>query len=331
MSVSVAFIGLKGHEYVVLDATREMPEVKIAAVADDNPEALKRVLDFPGACDDTRTYLDYRELLSKHRPDIVVEAGIDRDRADVLMSCAERGIHLISEKPVAKDLEGLERVVKAITNSGVKHTALLQMRCSPPFLAMREAVTTGAVGEVTQGGGQKSYRLGERPAWQKSRETFSGIIPFVGIHVIDLFRWTSGRELVEVMAYAANTGHPEMGDLEDNACVIGRLDNGGSAAFRLDYCRPAAAPTHGDDRVRVAGSKGVVEVMHEQAALITHEEPPRELPLPDPVNLFADYLEAIDQDRDPFIPFAECVRSTEVVLRAREAAETGRPVAIPEA
>ena len=326
MSIELAVIGLKGHEYIVLDALPDLPEVRLAAVAEDNPEALKRVPNFPGATSETRAYLDYHELLENHRPDIVVEAGTDRARADTLVACAERGINLISEKPLAHDLKGLERVEKAIAKAGVELSMLITMRCHPPYLAMREAIASGLIGEVAQGGGQKSYRLGERPEWQKSRETFSGIIPFIGIHVMDLFRWTTGREFAEVMAYASNVGHPEMGDLEDNGCVIARLDNGGSAAFRLDYCRPAGAPTHGDDRLRVAGDRGVIEARDDRVTLITHGEGPRELPLPPAVNFFANYVEALKKHREPFIPFADCVRITEVVLRAREAAQLGRPV-----
>ncbi len=329
MSVSVAFIGLKGHQYIVLDAIPGLPEVEVVAAADDNPDTLKRVSGFPGASSDTKVYLDSAELLRNHKPDIVVEAGTDRDRADVLVACAKRGIHVICEKPVAKDLANLDRVVEAVANSEIKCTALLTMRLEPPYLAVRKAIAEGRIGEITQGGGQKSYRLGERPAWQKSRETFSGIIPFIGIHSMDLLRWTTGREYVEVMAYASNVGHPEMGDLEDSACILALLDNGASAAFRLDYCRPAAAPTHGDDRLRVAGNKGVIEARDGAVTLITQEEEPVELPLPPGMNLFADFLEAVNNDREPFIPFAECLTITEVVLRAHESAQTGRPVRLP--
>jgi predicted dehydrogenase len=329
MSVSVAFIGLKGHQYIVLDALPDLPEAEVVAVADDNLDALKRVAEFPGASSSTKVYLDSTELLRNHKPDIVVEAGTDRDRADVLIACAKRGIHVVCEKPVAKDLANLDRVAEAVTDSGIKCTALLTMRLEPPYLAVRKAIAEGSIGEVTQGGGQKSYRLGERPAWQKSRETFSGIIPFIGIHAMDLLRWTTGREYVEVMAYAANVGHPEIGELEDNACILARLDNGASAAFRLDYCRPEAAPTHGDDRLRVAGSKGVVEARGGGATLITQEEGPAELPLPPGVNLFADFLGAVRDDKEPFIPFADCAKITEVVLRAHESALTGRPSRLP--
>ena len=328
MGTKLGLIGLKGHQYVVVNSLSSLPDVSIVAAADDNPEALKRVPEFAGAGPDTRTYLDYRELLANHELDIVVEAGTDRDRADVLVACAERGINLISEKPMAKELNGLERVRKAVESAGVQFSMLITTRCAPAYRALRQAIEDGQIGEVCQAGAQKSYRLGERPAWQKSRDTFSGIIPFVGIHVMDVIRWSTGREFVEVMGYSGNVGHPEIGDLEDSACVIARLDNGASAAIRLDYCRPAAAPTHGDDRVRIAGNRGVVEVRDERAVLITHEEEPRELPLPEPVDFFADYLDALKESRQSYIPFEDCVRITEVVLRAREAAEIGRPVRI---
>ncbi|MFB3879865.1 MAG: Gfo/Idh/MocA family protein [Armatimonadota bacterium] len=326
MALSVAFIGLKGHQYVALETIPGIPGVEVVAASDDSPATLRAVPSFPGATSRTKAYLDWRELLANHSPDIVVEAGTDRDRADVLVACAERGIHFLCEKPVAQDLGGLERVDRAVSQAGVTASCLLTMRAEPPYIAMRHAVRSGLVGVITQVGGQKSYRLGERPPWQKSRETFSGIIPFIGIHVMDLSRWITGREFAEVMAYASNVGHPEMGALEDNACVIARLDNGASAAFRLDYCRPAAAPTHGDDQLRIIGSRGVIEVREGLVTAITRDEGPHNIALPRPVNLFADLVGAIRRKRQPYIPFAEAVGITNVALRARESAEAGRPV-----
>jgi predicted dehydrogenase len=329
MALKLALVGLKGHWYGVAEELPNLPEVELVAIADDDPGQLKRAPDFPGATTETHTYLDYRELLKKEQPDIVVEAGNDRDRAEIVLACAERGLNVISEKPLAKTLPELERVRKAVTQSGVLASMLITMRCAPNYLAMREAVATDLIGEITQGGAQKSYRLGQRPAWQKSRETFSGIIPVIGIHAMDLSRWITGREFSEVMAYCANVGHPEMGDMEDSAAVIARLDNGASAAFRLDFCRPAAALTHGDDQMRVIGSRGVVEAREGLVTATTRDEGPHNITLPRPINLFADFVDAVRRKRQPYIPFSEAVHVTGAVLRARESAETGRPVKLP--
>ena len=59
-----------------------------------------------------------------------------------------------------------------------------------------------------------------------------------------------------------------------------------------DYLRPDQAPTHGDDRLRVIGSKGVLETrdLNSRVELITHEQGPRDLPTPETVPLFADFI-----------------------------------------
>ena len=118
MAVKVAFIGLKGHWYAVAEDLPKSPEAEWVAVADDNADQLKRVPDFPGATSSTRTYGDWRELLDKEKPDVVVECDIDRDRAEIVLACAERGINIIAEKPLAKTLAELERVSKAVQKSG---------------------------------------------------------------------------------------------------------------------------------------------------------------------------------------------------------------------
>ncbi len=48
-------------------------------------------------------------------------------------------------------------------------------------------------------------------------------------------------------------------------------------------------------------------------------------PSPRPFDFFADYVDSLETGRDPYIPFADCVRVTEIALRARQSAETGKP------
>ena len=205
---------------------------------------------------------------------------------------------------------------------------LLTMRFEPAYRAVREQIAAGRIGKVVLAAMQKSYRLGVRPEWQRDRRTFSGIIPFIGIHALDLIRWTTGCDFTALMAYQSNAGHPDLRDMEDNASLALQLDSGGSASVRLDYCRPAAAPTHGDDRLRVAGSEGVIESLAcgTSVTLITNDEPPRELALPEAEDQFVDFATALSEGRECQVSEADCYRMTEIVLKAREAALTGVPL-----
>jgi predicted dehydrogenase len=163
----------------------------------------------------------------------------------------------------------------------------------------------------------------------KKRETFGGTIPYIGIHVVDLLRFISGRDMVEAAAFHANTGFPEYGEMENNATISYRLDNGGTASVRLDYLRPEAAGSHGDDRLRVAGSDGVVECIREEIMLMTDKrELHRVTALPQHAPLFVDFLDAIYNGTNPMLTAEECLRVTEIMLKTRDAADERRVVAV---
>jgi predicted dehydrogenase len=325
MPLNVGLIGLKGHQGVILSGVQAMPDARLAAVCDDDPAALGGVSGWPSADADTRTFTDPAQMLDEVELDIVGICGHDAERAEMIVAAAERGVHVIAEKPLAKELDELERVRDAVKASGIELSMLLTMRFEPAYRTMRRVVEEGGVGEVCLATMQKSYRLGDRPQWQRDRATFSGIIPFIGIHALDLIRWTTGREFVEGYAYCANTGHPDMRDMEDQATVAVLLDNGGSASARLDYCRPATAPTHGDDRLRIAGSQGVLESMEhgERVVLMTEEEGPRELELDDKLDQFADFVGSMRGESPSGVPAEDCFRMTEICLRLRDAAGGG--------
>ena len=322
MDLRVGLIGLKGHQGTILGGVAAMPDARLVAVQDDDESKLSAVSGWASADEETKTFTDASALLDEVELDIVGICGTDAERAALIVAAAERGIHCITEKPLAMTLDELDEVRSAIDTSGIHLSMLLTMRFEPPYITMRRVIEEGAIGDVCLATMQKSYRLGSRPAWQQSRETFSGIVPFIGIHALDLIRWVSGREFTAGAAWCSNVGHPQVGDLEDNASVALQLDNGGTATARLDYCRPAAAPTHGDDRLRIAGSDGVIEwiLTTGELMLITNDEEPRALDLDEGIDQFADFAASISADRECWVPAEDCLRITDVVLRLRDAA-----------
>ncbi len=99
--------------------------------------------------------------------------------------------------------------------------------------------------------------------------------------------------------------------------------NGGVGALRMDYFRPETAPTHGDDRLRLAGTKGVAEY---QAAtgvtlLAAGKKPETIRDLPPEGSVFLDYLDFAYNGRPATLPLADIYRVNEIVLGARESAE----------
>ncbi len=331
MALQVGVIGLKGHQGVALSGIAQREDCRLAAVCDDDESKLAEAAQGPAADENTLTFTDAQQMLAEVELDVVVEAGTDNLRGQTIIACAERGIHVLAEKPLAFTLEELDQVRAAVDRAGVQLSMLLTMRYEPAYLAIKQAVGDGVLGQVCLATMQKSYRLGQRPAWQRRKATFSGIIPFIGIHALDLIRYTSGCHFVSGAGYQGNVGHPAMGDMEDSACLALQLDNGASAAVRLDYCRPQAAPTHGDDRLRLAGNAGVIEATGcgETVTLITQDQGPRELELPPALDQWDNFIGSLCGDEECLVPAADCFYITEVVLRLRDAVIRGLVAELP--
>ncbi|MBI3693585.1 MAG: Gfo/Idh/MocA family oxidoreductase [Acidobacteria bacterium] len=328
--VRVGIIGLEGHFSEVTEAAKVRSEIQIVAVAAGKPREIQR-FSSNRALAGAKRYDDYRQMLDAEKLDVVAICDENGQRASSVIACAERGLAIAAEKPLAISLEELESVRKAVTRHKARLTMLLPMRFEPHYAAMHGIISRGEIGEPVALGAQKSYKLGldrgQRPDWMRRRQTYGGTIPYIGIHMVDLMRWVSGREFVETAAFQSTVGFPDLGDMENNTAVIYRLDNRGTANLRMDYLRPETAPTHGDDRLRVAGTKGVVEYQQDQLTLITASAKPRAVTdLPPRRPLFADFVDSLDGSRPHRIAEADVYRVTEIVLRSREAAETNKVV-----
>jgi predicted dehydrogenase len=119
--------------------------------------------------------------------------------------------------------------------------------------------------------------------------------------------------------------------MESSGVCLFRMANTGCASLAFDYFRPGSAPTHGEDRVRIAGEKGVVEVAGGEAMLLTHGAAPRRLEKEEPLSLFQEFIRSIEEGSMMRITAEEAFAVTELALRTREAADTRSVVALRSA
>ena len=313
--VRVVLIGSEGHTAEILGPLKDLPDVELVGTS---RRPVKGVQD----------YSDYRELLDKTKPDVVAVCNNNGERARVVLDALSRKTHVIAEKPVALNMRDLARIRQSVKANNVKIGMLLPMRYDPPYLALKDIVSKGLIGEVAQISSQKSYKAGKREEWYLHRETYGGSIAWIGIHMIDLMRWTSGREFRSTMGMQGHVGFPQLKEMENVTASIFKLDNGGVASLRMDYLRTENAATHGDDRLRLAGTKGIVEYTEATGVTImTTEEKPHVVPqLPPKGSLFTDWLNEVYNGQPAMISEADIYRVTEITIGAQEAADKGTVV-----
>ncbi len=324
--VHVAIWGLDGHSAEATKPLARYPDVEIVGVQHRDVKAAERFVRGSKA----RVYSDPRRMLDELKPDVAFIANNDGERAAAVLECVRRRMHVIAEKPLAITRGDLNRIHKAVAAQRVKLGMLLPMRWERPYQALRKIVQSGAIGEVIQISAQKSYVLGERDAWMRNRRTYGSTILWIGIHMFDLMRFTSGRELKAVCGFQGVAGDLRQGDMETTTTTSFRLDNGGTATLHMDYCRPASAGSHGDDRLRLAGTRGIAEYMAATGVtLLAHGRKPEKIAqLPPEGSIFAEFLDHVYLGKPTLLPREEIFRLCEITLGAHEAAASGKVLSI---
>ena len=280
-------------------------------------------------------------MLDQCQPDAVSICGPFELHAAMAAEALRRGIHAFCEKPVALTLTQLADLRSAYETSraefqgwyanGLHLGAMMGLRYDPAFYTAWRAVRGGAIGTVRLVNAQKSYKLGAREAYYRDRATYGGTIPWVGVHAIDWIHWFSGETFESVYATHSTQYNHDNGDLEMSALCHFTLSNGVFASASIDYLRPSTAHTHGDDRVRVMGTDGAIEVCGGQAYLINGEtDGDIALPVACEKQIFQDFVEHIGGKTTALLSPDDIFAVTEACLLARQSADEGREIQISQ-
>jgi predicted dehydrogenase len=325
--MKVAIIGACGHVNLAVEAAEINPEIRIIAAAPGPAgEDISSFYRTHFQNETTRYYQNYLEMLADVKPEVAVVSPYFYLQTEVSLECLRRGIHVFVEKPVATSLKGLDTLRECLEKTGVQLMAMHTSRYSPPFFAAYNAVKRGSIGESLLLTVQKSYKLGRRPSFYRSRTMYGGTILWVGIHAIDLVYWFTAGQISEISAQHTTTGNHDHGELESSAACFYRLLNSGSATINIDYFRPETADTHGDDRLRVAGERGVVEVMNNEATLITPTESTHKLNCEKSEPMFNSFVRQIQGKEAMRISSFEVMDVTELAIKTLQAADTKRAI-----
>ncbi|HEX2034561.1 MAG TPA: Gfo/Idh/MocA family oxidoreductase [Chloroflexota bacterium] len=131
--------------YGHFSAYQAIPETTVVAVANRGEARLRRFAERFGV---ERTYLDYRTMIERERPDIVSVTTPSLARAEPIIFCAEHGVQAIyAEKGLCASLDEADRIVAALKANGVAFNWGAMRRHHDGFRRLREAIAKGTIGE----------------------------------------------------------------------------------------------------------------------------------------------------------------------------------------
>jgi predicted dehydrogenase len=324
----VAMIGTRGHFRTVLRELESMPSLRVTALCagGDNIGPIAEWCRERGHA--AEAFDDHRAMLDRAKPDVLVVCGPFESHTVHCIDAIERGVHVITEKPAALNLADLEKFTAACErNASVHVVGMMFSRYDAGFWTAKKLIAASAIGDVRLINARKSYRLGKRDTYYHARETYGGTIPWVGSHAIDWAMWLGDHKFKQVYATHSAKENDGNGTMERSALCHFTLCGERYASVSIDVFRPANAPTHGDDWIRVVGSTGVLEARPNEVKLINPENDGTE-----PVEVscdrtfLRDFVDHVEGRSQAPIDTAATLKLTRACLLARQSADEGRAV-----
>jgi len=257
--LKVAIVGLAHlHPRAYMPHFEAVPQTRVVAAVEADPTLREAFCTEFGL----KGYETLDALLERQKPDVAAVFLPHADCPEAAVRCAESGVHIMVEKPMAASSEGAERIVAAARRAGVKLTTGYCWRFHPAAREFRRLVRGGSVGRVVGAEGRcAAGRLDRyirgRAAWMLERSRSGGGPMYnLGVHWVDLFRWVLGEEAVEVSG--RNVKVNEQYDIEDNSFAHLRFAGGAIASLDISYTVPDSFPYGRDLYVAVRGTQGAL-------------------------------------------------------------------------
>ncbi len=327
--------------YGFLPGLKELQdEVKVVAVADPAIDRAREVATEYGI---PEAYATLDEMLERSDIDLVINLTPIPLHNATSLKILQAGKHLIIEKPIALDLDGMRAVEAAVAEAGVRTCVCLQVRFSPQFTMTRSLVGGGLIGELHYAEVDYFHNIGPEVSqyeWNLRKDGGGSSLLTAGCHALDGLMMFMDSEVTEVTSYATSSPHPNFSRYEypTSSVTILRFANGalGKVASIVDSHQPYYL------RVHLVGREGTILDGKLWSKAIAGLDPDRWTELgvqleslmvvDEPYLLQVQELaDALDVDREMALTsLADSVRTFEVVFAADRSAELGRAVPMSE-
>ena len=248
MKLRAAIVGLGGISRTPFDGWTETEGVEPVAGAEVNAEAVARAVE-----QGLTGYSDWREMLDTEKPDIVSICTPPFLHPEIASEALKRGIHVVSEKPMAADVPGARVMAKAAAESDALLMVAYCHRFHGPILKLKELLDEGILGKpIFFRGCFTGLSDMEHNHRGSLRQAGGGALMDNGSHAVDLYQFLLGR--IANVSCRAGTFLQQM-ETDDVALMIFEGEKGCYGEVLVGYSVPPQFTEW-----RIAGAKGVLSL-----------------------------------------------------------------------
>ncbi len=330
--VGVAIVGLgpasEPHARSLIDLSHRV-EVRWAATrSESRTRAFAERFPFP-------VTTDIDEAIDDPAVSAVVVLTPPNAHLEVAEKCFRAGKHVLVEKPLEVSVARAARLVETSRSSGCRLGVVLQHRFRPGAVRLRQLLASGELGTVEAASVMVPWWRPQSYYDEPGRGTLArdggGVLLTQAIHTFDLFRSLVGVSEVTA-AHLATTGLHRM-ETEDYVAALVRLSNGAPGIVSATTAMYPGAP----ERIEIIATRGAAALVGGslRASFLDGREETlaaegrtgsgasiMDFPHDAHRDLIADFLDAIQNDRDPAVSGEEALatqRWIEEIVKAGSA------------
>src|SRR3984893_12818742 len=222
LRLGVVGVGVMGanHARVLAD----LADVKLVGIADSDPKQRELVSQALGCAG----HADVEALIAEGVDAITIAAPTHLHR-DLALICIRHGVHILVEKPIASSVEEGRAIIAAAQRAGVTLMIGHVERFNPVVEAIKVAIRDEDILSIA------ITRVGPFPP----RMSNVGVVIDLAVHDIDLIRWFTDSDIVEVQPQLSSA----MAEREDIALLQFRTASGVLAHINTNWLTPFKART----------------------------------------------------------------------------------------
>jgi len=338
MTIHVGLIGGGNISETHAHAALAIPGVSIAAICGSNLEKVRRLVAKFGG----KPYEKLNDFLAHAPMDFVAIGSPSGLHAAQGIAAARQGLHVLTEKPIDISVANADALIAAARSRNVKLGVMFQDRFKPEIRKLKQWLERGVIGKPLLADARvKWYRPPQYYADSKWRGTVEldggGALINQAIHTLDLLLWLMGD--VDRIQSSLATGFHNI-EAEDLAVAVLKFSSGARGVLQASTAVFPGYPR----RVEITGTEGTIVLEHDRVVAVDLRNPPEDV-RPDPPSeesenvasalvsdisghraIFADFIRAIQEDREPACDGRGGRRSIALVEEIYRAAGKSRPL-----
>lgn len=292
-----------------------------------------------------KRYNDYKVMVEEIKPELVSIATESGSHAEIALYLIDKGINVIIEKPMAMSIKDADEIIKRANEKGVKVSACHQNRFNIAVQEMRMALENGRFGKLSHGSihvrWNRNKNYYEQAPWRGTWKEDGGALMNQCIHGIDLLRWMMGDEIEEVYGVTKQQFHHYL-EAEDIGMAVVKFKNGAVGTIEGTT---NVYPKNLEETLYLFGENGTVKLGGKSTNNIDvwdfadeTDEDNKNKGLEEQTSnvygnghtsLFRDVIEAIEDDRRPYVDAVAGRNALELVLSIYKSQKEGCAVKLP--